>query len=418
MSDRKHEPLGSNYRRIWLATCISTLGDGVRNTVLPLYAASLTRDPVAVSLVSLAAGLPWLLFSLLSGALVDRLDRKRLMWRVDAVRAAVMLALAFGVAGNFARIPTLIGVAFVLGTCETLFANASLAILPSIVARDRLEVANSRLFGAEVVSEQFVGPPLGSLLFAAATALPFFLDSVSFVAGSVLVLSMRGGFRAAGNASGVEGRPSIRADIAEGVSWLWRHRLLRTLAIMLGVWNLMGTATMAIFVLYALEVLHLKPAAYGILLTGYALGSLAGSFLARRMGARLGMGTALLVCVIFDSISTAIIGFTSVAVVAGAMMAVEGAAGTTWNILTISLRQAIIPDRLLGRVSSVYRLVGLGTVPIGALIGGLLASAFGLRFPFFAAAVCFAVAGICMVPFINNRTIKDARAAAEPGATG
>ncbi len=152
MSDHKHEPLGSNYRRIWLATCISTLGDGVRNTVLPLYAASLTRDPVAVSLVSLAAGLPWLLFSLLSGALVDRLDRKRLMWRVDAVRAAVMLCLAIGVASHFARIPMLVGVAFVLGTCETLFANASLAILPSIVARDRLEVANSRLFGAEVVS--------------------------------------------------------------------------------------------------------------------------------------------------------------------------------------------------------------------------------------------------------------------------
>ncbi len=413
MLNRKHEPLGSNFRKIWLATCVSTLGDGVRETVLPLYAASLTRDPIVVSLVSLAAGLPWLLFSLVSGALVDRLDRKRVMWRVDAVRAAVMIGLAFAVAGHFARIPMLVAVAFVLGTCETLFANASLAILPTVVAKDRLELANSRLYGAEIVSEQFVGPPLGSLLFAATAALPFFLDSVSFVAGSLLVLSIRGSFEAGGPATETGDRPSIRSDIGEGVSWLWRHSLLRALAIMLGIWNLLGSATMAIFVLYALEILHLEPAAYGILLTGYALGSLAGSFLARRLGAKVGTGMTLLICIVLGVTSAVIIGLTSAAVVAGAMMALEGVAGTTWNILTISLRQAMIPDRLLGRVSSVYRLVGLGTVPVGALLGGLTAKAFGLRFPFFATAACLAVAGMAMIPLINNRTIEAARAAAE-----
>ena len=358
------------------------------------------------------AGIPWLIFSLLSGALVDRLDRKRLMWRVDAVRAAMMLALAVGVAGHFARIPMLIGVGFVLGTCETLFANAALAILPSVVAKDRLEPANSRLAGVQVVSEQFVGPPLGSLLFAAAAALPFFLDSASFVGGALLVLSMRGTFRAGGDASVAEDRPSIREDIAEGVAWLWRHKLLRSLSVLLGIWNLVGSATMAIFVLYALEVLHLKPAAYGILLTGFALGSLAGSVLARRMGAKLGTGTALLACVALDGVACAIIGATSAAVIAGAMMAVQGAVGTTSYVLLVSLRQEIIPDRLLGRVSSVFRLVGVGTMPIGALLGGLMASAFGLRSPFFAAAACVAVTVVAMMPLVNNRKIRAAREAA------
>jgi MFS family permease len=262
----KRTPLGANYRKLWLAIGTSGLGDGIRETVIPLYAASLTRDPFTVSLVSLAGGLPWLLFSLFSGALVDRLDRKRVMWRVDAVRAVIMAALAVAVATHMARIPTLIAVAFAIGTGETLFQNASLAILPSVVKKRQLEVANSRLYAVEIVSGQFMGPPVGSFLFAAVAALPFFIDAASFAIGAALVLSMRGSFAAVAEPREAgEARPSIWTEIGEGLRWLFHHRLLRALAIMLGVWNLLGSATMAVFVLYSLEILNLHPAYTSVL---------------------------------------------------------------------------------------------------------------------------------------------------------
>jgi MFS family permease len=406
----RHEPLGVNFRKLWMATGISSLGDGIRETVIPLLAASITRDPLAVAMITLAGGLPWLIFSLISGVLVDRLDRKRLMWRVDAFRAAVMCGLGVTVVTGWARLPLLAVVAFLIGTGETLFQNAWLAILPSVVAKDQLERANSRLYSAEIVSRQFSGPPIGSFLFADAVTLPFFLDAASFALSFILILSLRGSFRARGVDPGTD-RPSMRSEIWEGLHWLWHQRLLRTLALMLGVWNLLGTASLAIFVLYALEILHVQTAAYGVLLTTFAAGSLLGSFVARRVGARLGTGTTLLSCVALGGLSAGVLGVTSSAFVAGTMMALEGAVGVVWNILTISLRQAIIPDRLLGRVSSVYRLVGLGAAPIGALLGGVLARSFGLRFPFLLTSGCLALMAVVAIPILGNESVEAARAA-------
>jgi MFS family permease len=407
----RNEPLGINFRKLWMATGISSLGDGIRETVIPLLAASITRDPLAVAMITVAGSLPWLIFSLISGVVVDRLDRKRLMWRVDAFRAAVMCGLGVAVVTGWARLPLLAVVAFLIGTGETLFQNAWLAILPSVVAKDQLERANSRLYSAEIVSRQFSGPPIGSFLFAAAVTLPFFLDAASFALSFILILSLRGSFQARGVDPGTV-RPSMRSEIWEGLDWLWRQRLLRTLALMLGVWNLFGTATLAIFVLYALEILRLHSATYGVLLTTFAAGSLIGSFAARRVGAWLGTGATLLMCISLGAVSAGVLGLTSSALMAGAMMALEGAVGTMWNILTISLRQAIIPDRLLGRVSSVYRLVGLGVAPIGALLGGLLARPFGLRFPFLLTAGCLALMAVLAIPILGNESVEAARAAA------
>src|SRR5581483_6234496 len=228
---------GRDYRRLWTAAGISTLGDGVREAALPLLAASLTRNPSVVAAVTVAGRLPWLLFSLVSGALVDRADRKRVMWQVDSGRALVMLALAVAVVFDEATIPVLIVVAFLLGTGETLFDNAAQSFMPSIVARDRLEEANSRLYAVQISSQEFVGPPVGSLLFAAAMAAPFFLDAGSFVVAAALVLGIRSGRRTP--APDGRARSPLRTEIAEGLRWLWRHRLLRTLAIMLGIWNLL-----------------------------------------------------------------------------------------------------------------------------------------------------------------------------------
>jgi len=184
-------PLGPNYRRLWTAAGISTLGDGIREAALPLLAASLTRDPGAVAAVAFAGRLPWLVFSLLSGAVVDRVDRKKVMWMVDSGRALVMVGLATAVVFDATSIPLLAGAAFVLGTGETLFDNAAQSFMQSVAPRDRLEEANSRLYAVQITSQEFVGPPVGSLLFAAAMAAPFFVDAGSFVAAAALVLGIR-----------------------------------------------------------------------------------------------------------------------------------------------------------------------------------------------------------------------------------
>ena len=379
----------------------------MREVALPLLAATITRDPALVAAVSLAGRLPWLVLSLVSGALVDRVDRRWMMGTVDVVRAVVMVTLAVTVAADVASIAVLCVVAFALGTGETLFDNAAQAIMPSIVRRDQLELANSRLYAAQVVSLEFVGPPLGALLFAVAASLPFVVDGVSFAIAAALALTLAGCYRPV-RATGPPTR--MRTEIVEGLRWLWAHRLLRTLGLMLGVWNLLTTAIFSVFVLLALETLGLSKVGYGLIFTGAAVGSLLGTVVATRVIARLGPATALLGAVFTSAISYLVIALTSSAVLVGMMFAVGGLTSVLWNVITVSLRQSIIPDALLGRVNSVYRFLGWGTMPIGAAVGGALAKGFGLRAPFYVSAGVLAVMGVAALPVVNRRTIEAARA--------
>jgi MFS family permease len=399
--------LGARFWRIWLSAGVSTLGDGVREVALPLLAATITRDPALVAAVSLAGRLPWLVLSLVSGALVDRLDRRWVMGTVDVVRAGIMAALTVAVVLDATSVALLCVIAFALGTGETLFDNAAQAIMPSVVRRDQLETANSRLFAAQILSFEFVGPPLGALLFAAAVELPFAVDGVSFALAAALVLTMTGSYRPVRPAGP---RTRLRTEIVEGLRWLWSHRLLRTLGLMLGVWNLLTTAIISVFVLFALETLGLSNVGYGLLFTGAAVGSLIGTLSATRVIARLGPAAALLGAVFTSAIADLVIALTSTPVLVGIMFGVGGLTGVVWNVITVSLRQSIIPDALLGRVNSVYRFLGWGTMPIGAAVGGALAKGFGLRAPFFVSAGVLAIMGVAALPVVNRRTIEAARA--------
>jgi len=408
VTDRR--PLGRDYRRLWTAAGISTLGDGVREAALPLLAASLTRSPGAVAAVAFAGSLPWLLFSLVSGALVDRADRRRVMWQVDSARALVMLGLATAVVFDATSIALLVIVAFVLGTGETLFDNAAQALMPAVAPRARLEEANSRLYAVQITSQEFVGPPIGSLLFAAAMAAPFFLDAGSFVAGAALVLGIRSGRRSPRPEPGE--RRSLRTEIAEGLRWLWRHRLLRTIALMLGTWNLLTTASGAVFVLFATEDLHVSTAGFGLLFSAGAVGSIVGSLFATRILRRVGSGRAMLAAVVISGLAYFVVALTSNAYLVGAMGAIGGFLAIVWNVITVSLRQAIIPDELLGRVNSVYRFLGWGMMPIGAAIGGVVASAFGLRATYWIGGAVLLAMALLTFRTVNNRAIAAARAAA------
>jgi len=409
VTDRR--PLGAHYRRLWTAAGVSTLGDGVREAALPLLAASLTRDPGTVAAVAFAGRLPWLLFSLVSGALVDRMDRRRVMWMVDSGRAVVMTGLAAAVLFDATSILLLVVVAFVLGTGETLFDNAAQSFLPSVAERDQLEEANSRLFAAQITSQEFVGPPVGSLLFAASMAAPFFLDAGSFVVAVALVLGIRTDRRAPRATDGV--RTRLSSEIGEGLRWLWRHRLLRTLALMLGTWNLLTTASGAVFVLFATEDLHVSTAGYGLLFSAGAVGSIAGSVLATRIIRGVGPGRALVAATIINGLAYFVVAVTSNAYLVGAMGAVGGLIGAVWNVITVSLRQAIIPDELLGRVNSVYRFVGWGMMPMGAALGGVVASALGLRATYWIGGAVLLAMALVTFRSVSDRAIAEARAGAD-----
>ena len=401
---------GGNFLRLWTAGAVSNVGDGVVLAALPLLAASLSSSPVVVALVATAGTLPWLLFSLVGGAIADRTDRRRTMGVVDTFRFAAMALLGVAIVTDAESIPLLVIVAFSLGIAETVFDNASQAILPSVVDDRDLERANGVLEGAQITANQFVGPPLGAWLFAVAVSAPFFLDAASFAMAAAFVLSLRGSFRPDRDLS----ETSIRSDIVEGVRWLFRHRVLRTLGITLGVMNLLGMAWMAVLVLYARDVLHLSTFEYGLLLIAEAAGAVLGSSFAAGIGRRFGTGTTLGLAIAVAGVSMLVPGLWPQPIVVAVSLAIGGFAGLVWNVLTVSLRQSLVPDDLLGRVNSGYRLLGWGTMPIGAFVGGLVAEAFGLRAPFIVSGISALVLALWVTVRVTDRSIARA-ARAIPG---
>lgn len=374
--------LGSDFKRIFTATAVSNFGDGIREAALPLLAATMTRDPLLVAGVVAAGRAPWLLLTLVSGAIVDRVNRRTLMWRVDVFRTLVMVVLAASVLSGAVNLPLLYVCAFLLGAAETLFDNAAHAILPSLVGRENLERANGRLESAMMVSNDFAGPPMGALLFAVAVAVPLAVDAASFALASVLVFSVR----ARPVAPVILEHRSLRADIAEGVRWLGRNPVLRSLSLTAAGVNLVVHGTWAIFVLYSLQVVGTGRIGFGILVSAFALGGVLGGLFAPRIAVQ-GPGRAITTAILLAAAAELVMGVFSHALVISGMLVVLGFAGAVWNVVTTSLRQRLVPDRLLGRVNSAHRMLSWGSIPMGALLGGLIARSFGLRAPFLFAAV-------------------------------
>jgi MFS family permease len=372
--------LGPNFRRAMVASGFANLADGVFQVALPLLAVQLTRSPLLIAGVTVAARLPWLLLSLPAGALADRLDRRQTMIRVNLVRTVLLGALAAAVAADLATLPLLYAVALLLGAAETLFDTSAQSLLPALVPHDQLTRANSRLYAVELVANVFAGPPLGGLLAGVALAAAFGLPAAAYLVGAACLALIAGSFRPLR-----EGPPTrLRDDIAEGVRFLFRHPVLRPLAIMLGVENMAFTAYTAVFVLYAVTPgpMGLSETGYGILTAAVGVGALLGTWLAVPAERRLGRVRTLVVSLLLSAGGLVVPAVTANPPLVGASMVVTGVSMVLWNVVTVSLRQRISPDRLLGRVNAGYRLVGWGTMPLGALAGGLLAEALGLRATF------------------------------------
>jgi len=374
------------YWRLWWASAVDNVGDGAFAAAIPLLAVTITRDPRLVSVVSAATYLPWLLLSLPVGAIVDRYDRVLLMWRSQLGQALAVAAVAVLAACHLVGIGVLALLAFVIGTGEVVFGNAAQAVLPEIVPAPLLHKANGAQYAITTVGQLFVGPPLGSLLFGIAVAVPFGLDAGTFAISAALLATLPRACRPATE------HPPLRAAIGEGLRWLAGHRLLRTIALVLAannVANAMGTATL---VLLATQTLHLSATGYGVLLAGGAVGSVLGGLVNARIVARVGELPALVTALAANVVLYLGLGLAPDAVVLGALLAVNGFVTTLWNIVTVSLRQRVVPGELLGRVNSVYRLLAWGLIPLGSLAGGFVAHLLGLRAPYLTAAGLRAVA--------------------------
>lgn len=365
-----------NYRLLLSASSVSNLGDGIAMVALPWLATMLTSDPLLIAGVATAQRLPWLLFSLPVGVWTDRADRRSLIFRADLVRVALMIFTVMMIVSQ-TSVPTptssisiailsLTIIAFLFGSAEVVRDNAAQTVLPSIVDHAELERANGQMWSAEQVSGQFIGPPVAGLLITSSVALPFGVNGSVYALSAVLIWLIALPPRSATITT------RFLPALLEGFGWMRRNPIILRLAIMLGAINAVFIGGMAILVLYAQEVLNLSATGYGLLLTVGAMGGVAGGVLAPIVAARLGMKRSLLAALCTFITVNLILGFFESPALAGIALFLEAAAGMLWNVVTVSYRQRLIPDELLGRVNSVYRFFGWGAMPFGAMGAGAL----------------------------------------------
>lgn len=385
--------LSRDFWLLWIAAAVSGLGDGLELSAFPLLATYWTRDPVLVSAAAAAAQAPWLFLGLPAGGLVDRWDRKAVLLAADGCRALLVAALAVAVALGAGNVWLLLVVLFALGTAQIFFDTAVQAVIPAVAGTASLVRANSLLQGSSTVLVQFAGPAAGAALFAVAHWLPAGIDAVSYLLGVALLAGLRGRFRPA-RPSGPGKTASLRHGVAEGLRWLRGDPVVRVLALATVLLGMGSAAAWGVMVLFARQRWHLGGAGYGLLLTASAVGSVVGSSaaapLARRLSGRLlPAGSAAGSATAFGLLTLA-----PSAAFAAALLAVNGLMVVVWNVVTVSERQARIPDALTGRVTAAYRVLAWGSMPLGGLLGGALASALGLYTAVLAAALLLALAAL------------------------
>ncbi|NES15931.1 MULTISPECIES: MFS transporter [unclassified Micromonospora] len=386
--------LGRNYRLLWSAAVSSRFGDSLRTPALALLAATLTRDPRAIAAVIVAGQLPPLLLGLLGGAYADRWDRRRTMAAVDAARAAVVGGLAVLVATGRAGVVALAAVAFLLAALGTRFDAASFALLPSLVPPAALAAANGRLQAGTAVAGGFLGAPLAGVLFALTAALPFTVDALTFALAALLTLSLRPTpalTPALTPARRGAGRGGVWAEAVEGVRWVRRDRVLWGVTVATAGSNLAISGVMAVLVLYALTVLRVPAAAYGLLAAGAVLGGLVGALAAGRLAARFGTLPALRGVLVAQTLALTGFAVARHPLTGGVTLACFAAGTTIWNSLWSAYGQRHVPPGLLGRVGAAQRMVGLASAPIGAALAGFAGQAYGVAPVGWAAAGVFAV---------------------------
>ena len=433
------KPLGKNYWRLWFAHGVSNLGDGVSQVAYPWLASAVTRSPLLIATVAVASRLPWLVFTLPAGVITDRFDRRKIIIAMDITRAALAFLVAIAVTAQAGNLPALDSIttsvnlqtnwflytvlvvtALLFGCAEVLRDNSAQTFLPEVVEDDQLENANGKLWSVEFVTNSFIGPPLGSFLIGIFVFLPFYFDTLTFFVSAALIATLASVARPIKEVTGKKA-VNFKAEINEGFSWLWKHELLRPMAIILGCMNGLGAITTATFVLFAQEILQTSVFIFAILGTAGAVGGTLGGILGPKISARIGSGPSLYLTLLTAPIICLIIGLTSSWQLFWFLTAFGTFFAVLWNVITVSLRQSIIPTHLLGRVNSVYRFFAWGSLPIGTLIGGALVDLFeltgdrefALRLPYLLVSVAGLLLFFFAAPRLTTAKIEAARRAAK-----
>lgn len=391
-----------NFRLFFSATAISNLGDGISALALPWLATLITRDPFLIGLIAAAQRFPWLLFALPAGVITDRIDRRRLIIRADMFR----MVLTFGLVSlilsspplplgehSDAALPMIAGLAaaaFSLGCAEVFRDNAAQTALPQVVEKRDLEHANGQLWSAEQVMGQFIGPPAAGFLIALAVPLPFVIDATTFGLAALMLwmVTMR-------EVKLGSPKTGFWQQFLEGAAWMRGHKVILTFAIMLSILNFVTFGSLAILVLFSQEILGLSAAGHGLLLSAGAAGAVIGSLTGPRLTSAIGGRNVILLSLAIFPCCYLGLAFSSHAALTGAALMCLWGGGMIWNVVTVSLRQRVIPTDLLGRVNANYRFLGWGAIPLGTLAMGAMVSLaepslgrdFALRLPFFVASL-------------------------------
>lgn len=379
--------LGTDFRRLLASSWISNLGDGIALAAGPLLVASQTDQPGLVALAVLLQQLPWLLFGLLAGALSDRLDRKRIVVAVDLVRTGVLVVLALTILTDTVSVAVVLAALFLVGTAEVFADNASGTLLPMLVHRDDLAIANSRLMSGYITVNQLAGPPIGAALFSAGAVWPFMTQALLVAAGALLVsrVALPSRARVAGASS------HVRADIVEGFRWVRHSPAVRTLVLTIFTFNITYGAAWSVLVLYATDRLGMGPVGFGLLTTMSAVGGLAGTAAYGWITRHVSLGGVMRIGLIVETLTHLALALTTSPAVALAIFFVFGAHAFIWGTTSVTVRQRAVPTVLQGRVSSVNSLGTYGGLVAGSAIGGVVAQQWGVVAPFWYAFVGSAV---------------------------
>ncbi len=374
--------MGAAFRWLLASSWTSNVGDGIALAAGPLLVASQTDSAFLVALAAVLHRLPWLLFGLWAGVLADRLDRRRVVMVANGLRAVVVALLVAVVATGRVDVGVVLAAMLLMGVAEVFADTTSQTLLPMLVDRRDLGIGNARLQAGFLTANQLAGPPVGAFLFAAGMAWPFVVQVVTVLLAVVLIgrISLPAVPRPAG--------PSrVRQDIAEGLRWIWSHPPVRTLALVILVFNITWAAPWAILVKYSLDHLQMGPVGFGLLTTATGVGGLLGTFTYGRLERRFSLATLMKVCLSLEVLFHLSLALTTTGWVALVIMFVFGAYAFVWGTVSSTVRHRAVPTRFQGRVGSVYMMCVFGGIVAGNALGGLLAERWGLTAPFWFAFV-------------------------------
>ena len=367
--------LGRRFWLLWSSFVAANLGDGISLVAFPLLAVSLTDDARLVAFVSVCRFLAFPLLGLPAGVIIDRFDRRRLAIVAQIGRAGAVLAVAILTALDGASIAVLSAAAFVVGAGEVITDGGLPAVVRAVVDAKSLEVANGRLAAGQTVTNVFLGPPLSALAFELDPALPFSVAGGLYLLTAIVLSSISGQFRP--EMSDESHEPNVRKRMTRGLAYVWAHPVLRPLALVVAAFAFVGEAGNAIFVILVTERIGLSNVQFGLLLTVDAAAGVTMSFFVARLVARTSHGLSMRISVVLFTAAALILGLTTVVAAVILAMVLTGVSGPTWNVVSSTVRQRLVPDAIFGRMMTAYLFIAWGMQPFGALTGGIITEAFG-----------------------------------------